>query len=82
MHVQDIGKTKYLWMTPTRSISINYARKQWAPRLSFHENGGRKNNGDSCFDCSLIIGTIIFSYTNWNLQNNKDSSGESVKGQE
>lgn len=56
-----------------KSISFNWVRKGWKevgnkPRITFHENGGRKKNGDKCFDCTLCIGYLLLSYTNWNIQ--------------
>jgi len=73
MKIQKLEKRSFsLWLLhSTRTITINADRKQWKPRIQFHENKGRRKNNDSCFDCSLIIGTIIFGYTNWNLQNKK-----------
>ena len=70
MNIQKLGK--YCWtfwlFKETKSITINANKKEWPPRLSFYENGGRRRQGDSCFDCTLIIGTICILYTNWNLQ--------------
>jgi len=70
MHIQKFGKLSFsLWFDKERkSLSINAEKKQWPPRLSFHENGGRRKNGDKCFDCTLIVWTVCFSYTNWALQ--------------
>lgn len=69
MTIQRLGKRSIsIWFKKdTKSISINWEKKEWSPRISFHENGGRKNTRDKCFDCTLIIGTICFSYTNWAL---------------
>lgn len=70
MYIQKLGKRSFsLWFDKgTKSISINAEHKEWTPRIAFHENGGRRKNKDSCFDCTLILGTICMSYTNWSLQ--------------
>lgn len=51
---------------------INY-KEAWKeagnkPRISFYENGGRRKNGDWCFDVFLTVGYIIINYTNFDLQ--------------
>jgi len=71
MQIQKHGiKSFTLWFAGGhKSISINAEHKAWPPRLSFHDNGGRRSNMDSCFDCTLILGTLCLSYTNWNLSN-------------
>lgn len=61
------------WDKNTKSFSIVNYRKSWQengnkPRISFYHNGGKRINGDRCFDANLIIGYTIFSYTNWDLQ--------------
>lgn len=61
------------WKRGTKVFQITNYKKSWKqngnkPRLFFHENGGRRKNGDTCFDISLIIGYTIFNYTNFDLQ--------------
>lgn len=61
------------WKHDTKCFSIRNYKKSWKevgnkPRLSFHTNGAKRKNGDTCFDCSLIIGYTIISYTNFDLQ--------------
>ena len=61
------------WDKGNKVFQITNYKKSWKevgnkPRFLLHENGGRKKNGDNCFDISLIIGYIIFNYTNFNLQ--------------
>jgi hypothetical protein len=60
------------WDSNNKSFSIRNYKKDWKkvgnkPRFTFHENGGRHKYGDSCFDCSLIIGYTIINYTNFGL---------------
>jgi hypothetical protein len=57
----------------SKSFSIDNHRKAWIengnkPRIVFHENGGRRKQGDKCFDVTLILGYILINYTNWQLQ--------------
>lgn len=61
------------WDNSTKCFSIINYKKAWKengnkPRISFHHNHGKRKNGDSCFDATLIIGYTIFAYTNWDLQ--------------
>ena len=64
------------WCWNTKCFSIINYRKAWKkagnyPRVYFHTNGGKRENGDRCFDASLILGYTIFSYTNFDLQGKK-----------
>lgn len=61
------------WDKDTKYFGIINYKKSWKevgnkPRLLLHENGGRRRNGDNCFDVNLIIGYTIIMYTNFNLQ--------------
>ena len=61
------------WDKGNKVFQITNYKKSWKevgnkPRLLLHENGGRKKNGDNCFDISLIVGYTIFHYANFNLQ--------------
>lgn len=38
------------------------------PRITIFENGGRRKNGDKCFDLHIIIGYLVFNYCNYDLQ--------------
>ena len=56
----------------SRVFSIINYKDSWKkngnkPRIEFFENGGRRKNGDKCFDVHLIIGYTIFNYCNYNL---------------
>lgn len=51
---------------------INY-KEPWKmngnkPRITMFENGGRRKNGDKCFDLHIIIGYLVFNYCNYDLQ--------------
>lgn len=66
---------EHWWAGGNKVFQINNYKKSWRecgnkPRFCIHENGGRRKNGDSCFDISLIIGYTIFNYTNFDLQHN------------
>ena len=60
------------WNNDTKVFQIINYKKAWKengikPMIAVHENGGRRKNGDKCFDMHLIIGYTIFSYTNHKL---------------
>ena len=42
----------YKWYNPPRIVT----------------NNDKKKNGDTCFDISIQISYLVFSYTNYNLQ--------------
>ena len=50
-------------------INYNRAWKEYGykPRVTLHDNGGRKRNGDKCFDLQLIVGYTVFNYCNFNM---------------
>jgi hypothetical protein len=83
MKIQKTGRFSWsLWFDKhRRTLSLSASKKVWSPRLHFHENGGRRRNKDMCFDCSLIIGTWIFGYTNWDLQRSpaKTNDGQALR---
>lgn len=61
------------WKHGTKNFSITNYKKAWKengikPKLYAHTNGGKRKNGDRCYDASLIIGYTIFNYTNFSLQ--------------
>ena len=61
------------WKNQTKVFQITNHKKAWKevgnkPRLSAHNNGGKRKNGDKCFDATLIVGYTVFSYTNFDLQ--------------
>ena len=61
------------WGKGTKYFNIINYRKAWKavgnkPRLLLHHNGAKRKNGDKCFDISLIIGYMVFNYTNFDLQ--------------
>ena len=65
------GDKKWFGNTSRVFSIINY-KDSWKkngnkPRIEFFENGGRRKNGDKCFDVYLIIGYTIFNYCNYNL---------------
>ena len=64
------------WCSGTKSFQITNYKRVWKengtkPQLCLHHNGGKRKNGDKCFDISLIVGYTIFNYTNWDLQRGK-----------
>lgn len=64
------------WAKDTKCFSIINYRKPWKevgnrPRINFHTNGAKKRYGDTCLDVQLILGYIIITYTNFNLQERK-----------
>jgi hypothetical protein len=64
---------EHWWDNGNKVFQITNYKNAWKevgnkPRLLLHENGGRRRNGDSCFDISLIVGYTIINYTNFNLQ--------------
>ena len=64
------------WCRNTKCFSIYSYRCAWKeagvrPGVHFHTNGGKRENGDRCFDASLTLGYTIFSYTNFDLQGTK-----------
>ena len=64
------------WKNDTKVFWIINYKKSWKksgnkPRFCVHENGGRRKNGDRCFDISLTIGYTVFTYTNFCLQGRK-----------
>jgi hypothetical protein len=72
MYIQKRNRYFILWFAnDTKSISIDAKHKPWAHRVAFYENGGRRKNLDSCFDCTLIIGTVCISYTNYYIDKDK-----------
>lgn len=83
MEIQKTGRRAFsIWFDRgTKSVSLHAGRKEWKPRLCFHENGGRRKRDDKCFDCSLIIGTWVFGYTNWDLQKRRIARQNTKEGQ-
>ncbi len=60
------------WDRDTKVFSVINYKDAWKqngnkPRLKIFENGGRRKNGDKCFDIHLIIGYTIFNYCNYDL---------------
>lgn len=60
------------WNKGNKQFSITYTRKSWKardikPKYLFFTNGGKKKNGDTCFDLTIVIGYTIINYTNFNL---------------
>ena len=69
------------WDKGTKYFSIINYKKSWKecgnkPRINFFHNGGKKKNGDTCFDVSLIVGYTIFNYTNFDLQGKMKGGAE------
>ena len=61
------------WNRGNKCFSIISYKKSWkhngnGRQFFIHENKGRRNRGDSCFDLTIAIGYIIITYTNFNLQ--------------
>lgn len=60
------------WDNDNKVFQIVNYRKAWKengnkPRIKLFENGGRKKNGDNCFDIHLIVGYTIFNYCHFNM---------------
>lgn len=71
------------WDKDMKCFSIIDYKKSWKqngnrPRISFHHNGGKKINGDNCFDATLIIGYTLFNYTNFDLQKRRKGGASDV----
>lgn len=61
------------WDNYTKVFSIRYLKKVWKkngirPHLSITNNGGKRKNGDECFDFKITIGYLVINYTNFDLQ--------------
>ena len=54
------NKKKVIWLG-------NYKHYWDKPSFWFHTNGGKRKNGDSCFDLNINFGYLHFSYTNYGL---------------
>ena len=60
------------WKKGSKYFGILNYKKYWnKPIFCFHTNGAKRRKGDKCFDCSLIMGYTVFTYTNFNLQGSK-----------
>lgn len=64
------------WAKDTKNISLISYKKPWKengnkPIWKIRTNGGRKRNGDNCFDFFIHLGYLVFNYTNFNLQGRK-----------
>ena len=63
------------WSNDTKVFQVINYKKEWKangnkPRITIFENGGRRKNGDACFDLHLILGYTIFNYCNYALCRN------------
>lgn len=64
------------WSKDTKHIGLLNFKKPWKevgnePIWRITTNGGRRKNGDKCFDFFINFGYLIFNYTNFNLQGRK-----------
>ena len=64
------------WAKNTKHIGLLNYRESWKevgnkPMWGIRTNGGRRKNGDTCFDFFVHFGYLIFNYTNFNLQGRK-----------
>lgn len=71
------------WDNDGKCFQILNYREPWKengnkPRITLYENGGRKRNGDRCFDITLIIGYTIFNYCNFNLQGTQETMDSAI----
>ena len=74
--------TIWFWRTKSshntyhsKSINISWMRKVWRnnkvkPQWGYRDNGGKKSNGDTCYDGTFGLGYLQLNYINWNLQGN------------
>ena len=52
----------------TKCISLYYFEGWDKPKFEIYTNGGKRRDGDKCFDLNIHIGKLAFCYTNWDLQ--------------
>lgn len=65
------------WDKDHKVFGIYNFKKPWKkngvkPTIKAHNNGAKRKNGDTCFDCTLILGYIVISYTNFDLQRERN----------
>lgn len=61
------------WNNDNKVFSIINYKEPWRehgikPHIRFGTNGAKKKNGDYCLDVTFVIGYILISYTNYDLQ--------------
>ena len=61
------------WDKGTKVFQVTNYKKSWKingnkPKFRIYTNGGKRKNGDKCFDLIIIIGYTVFNYVNFNLQ--------------
>ena len=64
------------WNCNTKVFQVTNYKKAWKengnkPKFRIYTNGGKRKDGDNCFDLIIILGYTIFNYTNFALQNYK-----------
>ena len=65
---------EWWWADDNKVFQITNYKKAWKELgnkpffIYCHNNGGRRRNGDKCFDISLHIGYTIINYCNFDLQ--------------
>lgn len=70
---------KYLdiWFAKgTKHIGLLNYKEPWKevgikPMWEIRTNGGKRKNGDTCFDFFIHFGYLVFNYTNFELQGGK-----------
>ena len=62
------------WKKGNKKIGLIYYPNWDRPHYQIYTNGGKKKNGDKCFDFIIDFGYLHFSYTNFNLQGTKKNS--------
>ena len=65
------------WNHDLKHISLLDYTQPWKengnkPMFCIRTNGAKKKNGDTCFDFFIHFGYLIFNYTNFDLQGNKE----------
>lgn len=59
------------WHKNTKVIHLEYCKEWEKPMYKIYTNGGKRKNGDACFDFHIHLGRLSFWYTNSDLQRRK-----------
>ena len=58
-----------IWLRKyTKVIHLQYCKKWERPHFAIYTNGGKRKNGDTCFDFNIHFWKFAFWYTNYDLQ--------------
>lgn len=72
---------EFWWSKHTKCFQITSFKKVWKengvkPLFRLHHNGAKRSKGDVCFDIELIVGYVVFNYTNFDLQKRRKRKNE------